>query len=92
MKKLAVKPRRPKLRKSRANRRETGLRDVDLSVLRMLLASGQQGESLEDMIDEFLELRPEGLKDMPDAEAMSSLAGELERLRIDANEIGRAHV
>jgi len=85
MKKLAVKPRRPKLKKSRANRRETGLRDVDLSVLRMLLASGQQGESLEDMIDEFLELRPEGLKDMPDAEAMSSLAGELERLRIDAN-------
>jgi hypothetical protein len=83
MKKLAVKPRRPKVKKRGAIRREIRLEDVDLSVLRMLLASGQvEGQSLEDTIDEFLQVRPEGVEDLPDVEVMSQLAEELERVRI----------
>lgn len=85
MRKFAAKPRRPKV-KRRTSLCEIRLKDADLSFLRMLLASDLlEAKSLEEMIDEFLQLRPESLEDMPDAAAMSSLADELERLRIDAN-------
>ena len=37
------------------------------------------------MIDDFLSVQPESVEEMPDEEAMSELAEELDRVRVDAN-------
>ncbi len=60
---------------------------VDMNLLRQLLVEELplEDESLKDMVDAFLSTQPEELDDMPSAEAMSQLAEELERVRIDAN-------
>jgi len=87
MKKLAVKRRKPAQKKRRASPRETLFAGVDMSMLRRLLADELplEEKSLEEMIDDFLSVQPESVEEMPDEEAMSELAEELDRLRVDAN-------
>ena len=60
---------------------------VDLDLVRQLLANEfpPEEKSLEDMVDAFLATQPEELDDVPSAEAMSQLAEELDRVRVDAN-------
>ena len=92
MTKLAVKRGKPARKKPARKRRAASPRDtlfagMDMDLLRRLLADQLplEGESLEDMVDKFLSVRPERVEEMPDEEAMSELAEELDRLRVDAN-------
>ncbi len=90
MKKIAAKKVAARGRKA-PRRKPANLQDffggVDMDLLRQLLAEKLplEKESLEDMVDAFLSAQPEEVDDMPDAEAMSQLAEELERVRVDAN-------
>ncbi len=87
MKRLATSGRKPARRKRGASPRETLYAGMDVKLIRQLLADALpfRDESLEDMVDAFLSTEPERLEDMPDEEAMSRLAEELESVRIDAN-------
>ena len=90
MKKLAAKPqtRKPARKEKRgASPRDTPFAGVDIAMLRRLLADELplEEESLEEKVDKFLSVRPESVEEMPDEGAMSELAEELDRLRVDAN-------
>jgi hypothetical protein len=89
-KKVAARGRKPPRRKHASLHDFFG--GVDMDLLRQLLAEelplkeeSLEEESLEDMVDAFLLTRPEALDEMPSAEAMSQLAEELDRVRVDAN-------
>jgi hypothetical protein len=90
MKKPAAKRKRPHSdeakMKTRSSRRDKPAAGVDLGLLRRLLdALPGEDRSLEDMIEEFIAVDPTDIEDMPEVEAMSELAEELDRLRVDAN-------
>ncbi|HZZ59818.1 MAG TPA: hypothetical protein VFE63_01410 [Roseiarcus sp.] len=87
MKKLASTKRKPARRKRGSSPRETLFAGLDMKLIRQLLAEELdfEEESLEDIVDEFLSSEPDALEDMPDADTMTQLADELDRLRVDAN-------
>ena len=66
---------------------DTLLSGLDGDLLRRLLLDGPLTEerSIEDMIGTFLDADPDKPEDFPEAEAMSELSEELDRLRVDAN-------
>ncbi|RBP15483.1 hypothetical protein DFR50_10839 [Roseiarcus fermentans] len=88
MKKPAAKPRKPaaKSRKKRAGPLDTMFSGVDMDALRLLMESlPVEDRSVADMIEPFLSADPTSVEEMPEGEAISELAEELDRLRVDAN-------
>lgn len=91
MKKPAAKPKKPAIktasRKKRAGPLDGLISDADLDLVRRLFleAMPDDDRSAEAMIESFLSADPTDADDAPDAETMSELAEELDRLRVDAN-------
>ena len=86
MKKLATKRRKPPRRKRGAGQKDTDFRDVDVDLLRRLLAAELPSaeDDLEDMIGDILSAEPDEIAGMPSAGALSELDVALDQTRIDA--------
>ena len=86
MKKLATKRRKPPRRKRGAGQKDTDFRDVDIDLLRRLLAdeSPSDEDDLEDMIADILSAEPDEIDDMPSADTLSELDVALDQTRLDA--------
>jgi hypothetical protein len=86
MKKLATKRRKPPRRKRSAGLRDTRFREVDIDLLRWLLAdeSPSAEDDLEDMIAAILSAEPDEIDDMPSADTLSELDAALNQTRLDA--------
>ncbi len=90
MKKPAAKPKKPASktasRKKRAGPLGGLISDADLDLVRRLFleAMPDDDRSAEAMIESFLSADPTDADEAPDAETMSELAEELDRLRVDA--------
>ena len=86
MKKLSSKRRKPTPRKRRAGPKDTDFRNVDIGLLRSLLAdeSPPDEADLQDMIGDILSAEPDEIDDMPSADALSELDVALNQTRLDA--------
>ena len=86
MKKLASRSRKLPHRKRRAGLRDTLFKDVDIGLLRRLLADDlpPDEDSLEGMIEAVLSAEPDDLDDMPSVETLSELDETLNQARLDA--------
>ena len=86
MKKLATKRRKPQGRKRSGGLKDALFRDVDIDLLRWLLAneSSSAEDDLEDMIADVLSAEPDEIDDMPSADTLSELDVALNQTRLDA--------
>ena len=86
MKKLATKRRKPPRRKRRSGAKDTDFRDVDIDLLRRLLAddSPPDEDDVEDMVADILSAEPDEIDDIPSADSLSELGVALDQTRLDA--------
>jgi hypothetical protein len=86
MKKSSSKRRKAPHRKRRAGPKDTFFPDVDLDLVRRLLADRfpSDEEDLVDMVQDYLSLEPDIFEDMPDDESIIDLDRALDRTRLKA--------